>query len=73
MFKNWYNPYPKEETKNSLMLKTGLTKIQLNNWFVNARRRFLKRYLEKDENRKLIEIQYPKPQKQKKQKTKNEK
>lgn len=41
LFKNSNNPYPSEATKNELMAESGLTLLQLNNWFINARRRLL--------------------------------
>ena len=33
------NPYPTAQEKRELLIKTGLTKIQLSNWFINVRRR----------------------------------
>lgn len=33
------NPYPTPQEKRELLIKTGLTKIQLSNWFINVRRR----------------------------------
>ena len=33
------NPYPTPAEKNELLRQTGLTKIQLSNWFINVRRR----------------------------------
>lgn len=33
------NPYPTQDEKNDLLIKTGLTKVQLSNWFINVRRR----------------------------------
>jgi hypothetical protein len=38
-----HRPYPSEEEKLLLCHETGLTTVQLNNWFTNARRRLLKR------------------------------
>lgn len=35
------HPYPTEEEKRSLRLKTNLTLNQISNWFINARRRIL--------------------------------
>ena len=34
-----HNPYPTAQEKRELLIKTGLTKIQLSNWFINQRRR----------------------------------
>lgn len=34
-----HNPYPTAQEKRDLLIKTGLTKIQLSNWFINQRRR----------------------------------
>lgn len=41
---NWllthlHNPYPTSQEKRELLIQTGLTKIQLSNWFINQRRR----------------------------------
>ncbi|AQZ16220.1 TOS8 (YGL096W) and CUP9 (YPL177C) [Zygosaccharomyces parabailii] len=33
------NPYPTPQEKRELLIRTGLTKIQLSNWFINVRRR----------------------------------
>ena len=33
------NPYPTAEEKQELLERTGLTKVQLSNWFINVRRR----------------------------------
>lgn len=38
---NLTNPYPTESEKAMLIKSTGLTATQINNWFINARRRTL--------------------------------
>jgi hypothetical protein len=48
LLKNWLiqhaiDPYPSEGEKDVMCAKTGLRRDQLNNWFVNARRRLLPR------------------------------
>lgn len=39
--RNLVNPYPTEDTKKILGKETGLDMTQINNWFINARRRVL--------------------------------
>nr|XP_018669120.1 transcription factor protein isoform X1 [Ciona intestinalis] len=41
LFQNLTHPYPTEEQKKSLANQTGLTILQVNNWFINARRRIV--------------------------------
>jgi hypothetical protein len=36
------DPFPTDSEKNKLCKETGLSKDQLNNWFINGRRRYLK-------------------------------
>eukprot|EP01119_Soliformovum_irregulare_P012749 TRINITY_DN3336_c0_g1_i2.p1 TRINITY_DN3336_c0_g1~~TRINITY_DN3336_c0_g1_i2.p1 ORF type:complete len:567 (-),score=132.49 TRINITY_DN3336_c0_g1_i2:68-1768(-) len=43
-FNNLSHPYPSEEAKNNLCNETGLTMIQINNWFTNARRRLIPKW-----------------------------
>ena len=45
LFSNCYHPYPTDSDKCTLCLQTGLSLQQLNNWFINARRRVLPNYL----------------------------
>ncbi|XP_041839791.1 homeobox protein Meis1a [Melanotaenia boesemani] len=41
LFQHLMHPYPSEEQKKQLALDTGLTVLQVNNWFINARRRIV--------------------------------
>ncbi|KAI0222404.1 Homeobox protein pknox2 [Massospora cicadina] len=43
LFSHIENPYPTQQEKESLYEATNLTPNQLNDWFVNARRRILKK------------------------------
>ncbi|CAA2959685.1 homeobox ATH1-like [Olea europaea subsp. europaea] len=46
MFKNFIHPYPKDAEKHLLALKSGLTRSQVSNWFINARVRLWKPMIE---------------------------
>lgn len=41
LFQHLTHPYPSEEQKKQLAMDTGLTILQVNNWFINARRRIV--------------------------------
>ncbi|KAM8842848.1 homeobox protein Meis1a isoform 2-T2 [Synchiropus picturatus] len=41
LFQHLTHPYPSEEQKRQLAGDTGLTILQVNNWFINARRRIV--------------------------------
>jgi len=50
LLKQWilehkYHPYPSEEEKSLMCVQTNLTMNQINNWFTNARRRFLQKQI----------------------------
>ncbi|ONK80685.1 uncharacterized protein A4U43_C01F20600 [Asparagus officinalis] len=46
MFENFLHPYPKDSEKQLLALKSGLTRSQVSNWFINARVRLWKPMIE---------------------------
>ncbi|XP_020585051.1 BEL1-like homeodomain protein 3 [Phalaenopsis equestris] len=46
MFQNFLHPYPKDNEKQLLALKSGLTRSQVSNWFINARVRLWKPMIE---------------------------
>ncbi|KAK9149477.1 hypothetical protein Scep_008234 [Stephania cephalantha] len=46
MFQNFLHPYPKDAEKQMLALKSGLTRNQVSNWFINARVRLWKPMIE---------------------------
>ncbi|XP_078428153.1 homeobox protein ATH1-like isoform X2 [Wolffia australiana] len=46
MFQNFLHPYPKDSEKQFLAMKSGLTRSQVSNWFINARVRLWKPMIE---------------------------
>ncbi|KAJ8750635.1 hypothetical protein K2173_015816 [Erythroxylum novogranatense] len=46
MFQNFLHPYPKDADKHLLALRSGLTRSQVSNWFINARVRLWKPMIE---------------------------
>lgn len=46
LFEHFLNPYPKDSEKSMLARKTGLTRSQVANWFINARVRLWKPMVE---------------------------
>lgn len=46
LFQHLVHPYPTEEEKRQLAAQTKLTLLQVNNWFINARRRILQPMLD---------------------------
>ncbi|GFR64784.1 homeobox protein PKNOX2-like, partial [Elysia marginata] len=41
LFQHIVHPYPTEDEKRQIASQTNLTLLQVNNWFINARRRIL--------------------------------
>ncbi|XP_053203746.1 homeobox protein Meis3-like [Panonychus citri] len=46
LFQHIVHPYPTEDEKRSIAAQTNLTLLQVNNWFINARRRILQPMLD---------------------------
>ncbi|KAF7987841.1 hypothetical protein HCN44_003704 [Aphidius gifuensis] len=46
LFQHLVHPYPTEAEKNQIASQTNLTLLQVNNWFINARRRILQPMLD---------------------------
>ncbi|KAI3692594.1 hypothetical protein L6452_32413 [Arctium lappa] len=46
IFQNFLHPYPKDSDKQLLAVKSGLTRSQVSNWFINARVRLWKPMIE---------------------------
>ena len=44
------HPYPTEDEKKAIAAQTNLTLLQVNNWFINARRRILQPMLDSATN-----------------------
>ncbi|EDV25759.1 uncharacterized protein TRIADDRAFT_9468, partial [Trichoplax adhaerens] len=41
LFQHLMHPYPTEDEKRAIATQTNLSILQVNNWFINARRRIL--------------------------------
>ncbi|XP_008181007.1 LOW QUALITY PROTEIN: homeobox protein PKNOX2 [Acyrthosiphon pisum] len=46
LFQHLIHPYPTEDEKKKIAAQTNLTLLQVNNWFINARRRILQPMLD---------------------------
>ena len=56
---NWEDPYLNKEEQTRLCIESGLSKSQVSNWFLNARKRHLKPLDKNAKNkRKFIINQY---------------
>ena len=56
LHKHLNNPYPSDAEKLHLANKTGLTVLQVNKWFYNARRRDVKSLVDKSKHAKAVRI-----------------
>ncbi|CAK9303616.1 unnamed protein product [Gordionus sp. m RMFG-2023] len=67
LFQHLMHPYPSEDEKKIIMNQTNLSLIQVNNWFINARRRILQPMLDCGKNSDIIGLPSPtsKPKKYK--------
>lgn len=62
LFQNLQHPYPTEEQKKQLASQTGLTILQVNNWFINARRRIVQPMIDQQNRQHLAaQMQYGDP------------
>ena len=48
LLENFHDPYPTQAKKQEMARESKLTVYQVNNWFINARERVIKRFLKKD-------------------------
>lgn len=48
LLENFNDPYPSHSKKLELAKQSRLTIYQVNNWFINARERIVKRFFRKD-------------------------
>jgi len=63
LFQHIVHPYPTEDEKRQISQQTNLTLLQVNNWFINARRRILQ---------PMLDASTPSENKQKKPRTTNQ-
>jgi len=59
LFQHLTHPYPSEDQKKQLAQDTGLTILQVNNWFINARRRIVQPMI--DQSNRAGPSGYPSP------------
>merc|ERR1740129_725860 len=59
LFQHLTHPYPSEDQKKQLAQDTGLSILQVNNWFINARRRIVQPMI--DQSNRAVPSGYPSP------------
>lgn len=60
LFQHLTHPYPSEDQKKQLAQDTGLTILQVNNWFINARRRIVQPMIDQSNRAgKTLRFDYP--------------
>ncbi|UJR25146.1 hypothetical protein I4U23_006505 [Adineta vaga] len=58
LFQHLTHPYPSEEQKKQLAQDTGLTILQVNNWFINARRRIVQPMIDQSNRAATIPTEF---------------
>lgn len=53
LLQNFSNPYPSNEKKLEMADESGLSVYQVNNWFINARERVVKKFYKKNSLRNV--------------------
>ena len=48
LLEHFHDPYPSQACKQEMAHEAGLTISQVNNWFINARERVIKRFLKRE-------------------------
>nr|XP_054760065.1 homeobox protein PKNOX1-like isoform X2 [Lytechinus pictus] len=62
LFQHIVHPYPSEDEKRMIAAQTNLTMLQVNNWFINARRRILQPMLDASNPEAATKNKKPKSQ-----------
>lgn len=58
LFQHLVHPYPTEDEKKHIALQTNLTLLQVNNWFINARRRILQPMLDASDKKDIASVTF---------------
>ncbi|CAH1111334.1 unnamed protein product [Psylliodes chrysocephalus] len=56
LFQHLTHPYPSEDQKKQLAQDTGLTILQVNNWFINARRRIVQPMIDQSNRADIADV-----------------